>query len=198
MLVGRTMEDDLRLILGEDLPDAPAVADVRHDRNDVRPHPALAKLPVDLKQRILRLLQQNQPPRAESHALPADFRPDAPPRPGDQNVFPGQESLKLRRIQTDRLSAQKISEIARQSLAISLVLRTITRPFFFMERSESFIGPRRETALKDSGTLRPRQPSRPTPSPILRATAREGDSAEYGNGRNTRYNPPNEANCRLD
>jgi hypothetical protein len=77
---------------------------------------SLAQLAINFKQVILGLLQQNKPLRAELHDLPADFRPDAPPRARHQHNLAGEKSLKLRRIEVDGFASEQLRNFHRGAM----------------------------------------------------------------------------------
>ncbi len=111
VLVGGAVENDLRLMQFENPRDPPRVADVGDQRNHFRSDPAVTQLAVDLEKIVFRLIEQDQPARTKFHGLPADFRADAAAGAGDQNALAGEEPLKLRGVEADGLSAQKIVQI---------------------------------------------------------------------------------------
>src|SRR5437016_4351642 len=77
----------------ENIANANGVADVGHARDDRRPQPFLAQLAVDLEEVVFGLLDEDQRGWAEAHDLPANLRPNAPPRPRHQNGLARQKPL---------------------------------------------------------------------------------------------------------
>ena len=61
MLVGRGVEDDARTVALEDLRQLSPVGDVGEDRNAGRELPLVDKLALDLEERRLALVEENQP-----------------------------------------------------------------------------------------------------------------------------------------
>ena len=93
VLMSRTVEHHLRLFRREDRRDPPGIDDVGNIRSDIRPHPAVIQLAVNFKQGVLRLIQQDEPARAEFQALAADLRPDASAGAGNEDALAGQKAL---------------------------------------------------------------------------------------------------------
>ncbi len=60
MLVSGGMEDDLRFVLSKDPPHLPLILDIPQDGNAFQPGKFLLKLPVDLEEHCLLMVEHNQ------------------------------------------------------------------------------------------------------------------------------------------
>ena|SRR5438477_5061900 len=76
----------------------------------------MPQLAIDLEQRVLRPIQQDQSLRAEAHRLPADFRADASAGAGNQDHFACDESLQFGGVEIDRLAAEQFRQFDRLML----------------------------------------------------------------------------------
>src|SRR4051812_31859834 len=126
--MGGAMEDHIGPLLIENSCDSLLIADVSETWPDVSADPALAQLAVDLEERILSALDEDQPARAELHGLAADFRADAPACAGYKNRFTGQKTLQFGGIKANWLAAEQLEDIVFGVPRPSRPCETQTRP----------------------------------------------------------------------
>ncbi len=114
VLVRRGVEHDLRLVLGEDLAHLRAVAGVRED-GDARVEVALVdQLALDLEQRRLALVDQDQPRDAEPRQLAAELRADRAAGAGDEHRASLDVGGDQAQVDLDLLAAEHVLDLHRR------------------------------------------------------------------------------------
>ena len=111
MLVGRRVEDDLRLILLEDLLHPGLVGDVRDDGGGVDFGPFLLDFQPDIVQRGFRRVNQDELVGIEHRHLPHDFTADGTGRAGDEHPLPFQVRGDFLHVDLDGVAAQEIFDL---------------------------------------------------------------------------------------
>jgi len=91
------VEDDRRPVALEDLPHARGTLDVREHWDRRGEVAVVQELPLDLEERRLAMVDEDQPPRGDTGDLPAELRADRPAGSGDEDDLVGQITPRRRR-----------------------------------------------------------------------------------------------------
>src|SRR5204863_5904374 len=87
---------------------APAIADIGHQRHDSEVRPGIAELTVNLEERRLSAVHQQQHGRVEPGDLARQLRTNRPASAGHECDTVGDEPLNLFLIEMDRIAPQEI------------------------------------------------------------------------------------------
>ena len=117
VLVRGSVEDDVRTELLEDLADLGAVADVREHGQRGREAALADELALDLEQRRLGVVDEDDPPRADARDLTAELGADRPARARDEHGLAREVAGDLVEIDLDRLAAEDVLDLHGTQLA---------------------------------------------------------------------------------
>ncbi len=110
------MEDDRRPVALEDLPHARGTLDVREHWDRRGEVAVVQELPLDLEERRLAMVDEDQPPRGDTGDLPAELRADRPAGSGDEDDLVGQIRRDGAEVDLDGLAAQDVLHLNRANL----------------------------------------------------------------------------------
>ena len=116
MLVRRGVEDDVRPVLLEELAQLRPVPDVREHRQRGREAALADELALDVEERRLGVVDEDDAARADARDLPAELGPDRTARAGDEHGLAREVAGDLVEVDLDRLAPEHVLDLHRPQL----------------------------------------------------------------------------------